>query len=141
MHVVHGWTTRGVRRDANMPLRHRPRCTLESRQVGDASAAHDSSPQPTLVIYEAIIYRTIYITYFPRTIRESVKTAPQIPTRRALAGLAVVSVLSAIEKQQKRKAQKKEPEFAVDDMSGELQTIPARHGVATFVGDQCTKCM
>lgn len=63
-----------------------------------------------------------------------VKTAPSIPSRRALAGIAVVSVLSAIERQQKKaKAEKAESSFQVEDMSGELQTIPARHGVATFV--------
>ncbi|CAE7206618.1 hypothetical protein PTTW11_09582 [Pyrenophora teres f. teres] len=70
-----------------------------------------------------------------------VKTAPQIPSRRALAGLALVSVLSAVEKQRikKNKVQHSKPyEYegftnTVDDMSGELQTIPARHGVATFV--------
>ncbi|KAF2032280.1 hypothetical protein EK21DRAFT_61213, partial [Setomelanomma holmii] len=45
---------------------------------------------------------------------------------------AIVSALSAIERHQKQKAQEK-PDLAVDDMSGELQTIPARHGVATFV--------
>jgi hypothetical protein len=43
-------------------------------------------------------------------------------------------VLSAIEKQRKAKADReKESDFATEDMSGELQTIPARHGVATFV--------
>ncbi|KAI1579819.1 hypothetical protein PtrEW4_000277 [Pyrenophora tritici-repentis] len=70
-----------------------------------------------------------------------VKTAPQIPSRRALAGLALVSVLSAVEKQRmkKNKVQRNKPDEyegftnTVDDMSGELQTIPARHGVATFV--------
>ncbi|EAT92416.2 hypothetical protein SNOG_00921 [Parastagonospora nodorum SN15] len=49
---------------------------------------------------------------------------------------AVVSVLSAIERQQKKKRNKtqgKELELEKEDMSGELQTIPARHGVATFV--------
>jgi hypothetical protein len=61
-----------------------------------------------------------------------VKTAPQFPTRRALAGIAIVSALSAIERHQKQKAQEN-PDLAVEDMSGELQTIPARHGVATFV--------
>ena len=81
----------------------------------------------------------------------SVKTAPPIPSRRALAGLALISVISAIEKQRKKKkttttttteTQKLQrgkldeyEEFTnfIDDMSGELQTIPARHGVATFV--------
>jgi hypothetical protein len=62
-----------------------------------------------------------------------IKTAPQLPTRRALAGIAIVSALSAIERQQKKKRQAEEPKIAVEDMSGELQTIPARHGVATFV--------
>ena len=62
------------------------------------------------------------------------KTAPQIPTRRALAGIAIVSVLSAIEKQQKKKKSKTgEVILNLEDMSGEVQTIPARHGVATFV--------
>jgi hypothetical protein len=42
-------------------------------------------------------------------------------------------VLSAIERQQKKKAQKEDIEPSQEDMSGELQTIPARHGVATFV--------
>jgi hypothetical protein len=42
-------------------------------------------------------------------------------------------VLSAIERQQKKKAQEAEPDLPAEDMSGELQTIPARHGVATFV--------
>ena len=45
-------------------------------------------------------------------------------------------MLSAIERQQKKKRNKtqgKELELEVEDMSGELQTIPARHGVATFV--------
>ncbi len=68
--------------------------------------------------------------------KESVKTAPQIPSRRALAGLAVVTVLSTIEKRRKEQEQRKEqetPNIKVEDMSGELQTIPARHGVATFV--------
>ncbi|KAF1934082.1 uncharacterized protein M421DRAFT_97079 [Didymella exigua CBS 183.55] len=66
----------------------------------------------------------------------SLKTAPQIPSRRALAGLAVVTVLSTIEKRRKQQEQGKEgdkPPIQVEDMSGELQTIPARHGVATFV--------
>ncbi|KAJ4358459.1 uncharacterized protein N0V89_003042 [Didymosphaeria variabile] len=66
-----------------------------------------------------------------------VKTAPSrfpLPNRRAVASLALVSVLSAIEKQRKAKADRdKESDFAAQDMSGELQTIPARHGVATFV--------
>jgi hypothetical protein len=65
------------------------------------------------------------------------KTAPpkfQLPNRRAVASLALVTVLSAIEKQRKAKAGRdKESDFATEDMSGELQTIPARHGVATFV--------
>lgn len=43
-------------------------------------------------------------------------------------------MLSAIEKQRKAKADREqESDFAAQDMSGELQTIPARHGVATFV--------
>ncbi|RMZ72223.1 hypothetical protein GMOD_00007234 [Pyrenophora seminiperda CCB06] len=68
-----------------------------------------------------------------------ITTAPQIPSRRALAGLALVSVISAVEKQRKKKAQRGTPddyeEFTTitEDMSGELQTIPARHGAATFV--------
>lgn len=46
-----------------------------------------------------------------------------------------MSVLSAIERQQKKAKEKKgqEADLKVEDMSGELQTIPARHGVATFV--------
>ena len=67
---------------------------------------------------------------------ESVKTAPQIPSRRALAGLAVVTVLSTIEKRRKKQEQSSKhikPPIEIEDMSGELQTIPARHGVATFV--------
>ena len=66
----------------------------------------------------------------------NVKTAPQIPSRRALAGLAVVTVLSTIEKRRKAQEQikeRQEPPLDLEDMSGELQTIPARHGVATFV--------
>lgn len=63
----------------------------------------------------------------------SFKTAPQIPSRRALAGIALVSVLSAVENQRLKKAQSEPIDFATEDMSGELQTIPARHGVATFV--------
>ena len=66
----------------------------------------------------------------PQTI---VTTAPQLPTRRALAGIAIVSALSAIERHQKKKTQEGEIDLAIEDMSGELQTIPARHGVATFV--------
>jgi hypothetical protein len=68
--------------------------------------------------------------------REFVKTAPQIPSRRALAGLAVVTVLSTIEtrrKKQEQNSKQEKPPIEVEDMSGELQTIPARHGVATFV--------
>lgn len=43
-------------------------------------------------------------------------------------------MVSAIEKQRKAKADReKGSDFAAQDMSGELQTIPARHGVATFV--------
>lgn len=42
-------------------------------------------------------------------------------------------MLSAIERQQKKKAHKEGPDLVLEDMSGELQTIPARHGVATFV--------
>ncbi|KAF9735480.1 hypothetical protein PMIN01_06885 [Paraphaeosphaeria minitans] len=58
----------------------------------------------------------------------------QLPNRRAVASLALVTVLSAIEKQRKAKADREqESDFAAQDMSGELQTIPARHGVATFV--------
>lgn len=64
---------------------------------------------------------------------KSVKTAPPVPSRRALAGIALVSVLSAVEKQRKKRDTEREPEFPTEDMSGELQTIPARHGVATFV--------
>lgn len=77
--------------------------------------------------------------YIPDLLRSSipsVTTAPQIPSRRALAGLAVVTVLSTIEKRRKQKEERKEqekPPIEVEDMSGELQTIPARHGVATFV--------
>jgi len=55
-------------------------------------------------------------------------------TRRAAASLALVTVISAIENH--RSKQSKPPrgeEFAPQDMSGELQTIPARHGVATFL--------
>lgn len=69
-------------------------------------------------------------------LNSSVKTAPQIPSRRALAGLAVVTVLSTIEKRRKQQENRKEqdkPPIEAEDMSGELQTIPARHGVATFV--------
>ncbi|CAN9280934.1 unnamed protein product [Alternaria alternata] len=65
-----------------------------------------------------------------------VNTAPQVPSRRALAGIALISVLSAVEKQRKKKGKDKEEQYnfdATEDMSGELQTIPARHGVATFV--------
>jgi hypothetical protein len=61
-HVAHGWTTRSVRRDATMSLRHWPRCAPQSRQVGNASAAHDSSPGSTLRSYT---YRITNITYFP----------------------------------------------------------------------------
>jgi hypothetical protein len=42
-------------------------------------------------------------------------------------------VLSVIEKQRKKETQLSEDELPTRDMSGELQTIPARHGVATFV--------
>lgn len=45
-------------------------------------------------------------------------------------------MLSTIEKRRKGQEQRKEqekPPIQVEDMSGELQTIPARHGVATFV--------
>lgn len=42
-------------------------------------------------------------------------------------------MLSAVEKQRQKKAQDAEKDFVIEDMSGELQTIPARHGVATFV--------
>ncbi|KAG9187717.1 hypothetical protein G6011_05588 [Alternaria panax] len=65
-----------------------------------------------------------------------VKTAPQIPSRRALAGIALISVLSAVENQRKKKGKENQDQHdfnAAEDMSGELQTIPARHGVATFV--------
>jgi len=44
--------------------------------------------------------------------------------------------LSAVEKQRKKKVKGKEDQHefnTTEDMSGELQTIPARHGVATFV--------
>jgi hypothetical protein len=79
-------------------------------------------------------YKSIFSTSYTQFVHVIiVKTAPQIPTRRALAGIAIVSALSAIERQQKKKVQAEEPKFAVEDMSGELQTIPARHGVATFV--------
>ena len=47
-----------------------------------------------------------------------------------------MTVLSTIEKRRKSQAQtkeRKEPSLNLEDMSGELQTIPARHGVATFV--------
>ena len=47
-----------------------------------------------------------------------------------------MTVLSTIEKRRKAQEQLKEqeePPLPVGDMSGELQTIPARHGVATFV--------
>jgi hypothetical protein len=50
--------------------------------------------------------------------------------------LALLSVLSAIEKQRTAAAAKPaQPnlDLAQQDMSGQLQTIPARHGVATFV--------
>lgn len=56
----------------------------------------------------------------------------KVPTRRAVASLALLSVISAIEKQRSQK-RKPEDDFSFQDMSGELQTIPARHGVATFV--------
>ena len=43
-------------------------------------------------------------------------------------------MLQVIEKQRQKQAQNPgEEEFEKQDMSGELQTIPARHGVATFV--------
>jgi hypothetical protein len=42
-------------------------------------------------------------------------------------------VLSAVEKQRSKKAAQAPEEEILEDMSGELQTIPARHGVATFV--------
>lgn len=44
-------------------------------------------------------------------------------------------MLSVVEKQRKKKKTQDGggEDFAVQDMSGELQTIPARHGVATFV--------
>jgi hypothetical protein len=42
-------------------------------------------------------------------------------------------VLSAVEKQRSKKAAQAAEEELWEDMSGELQTIPARHGVATFV--------
>lgn len=56
----------------------------------------------------------------------------KVPTRSAVASLALLSVISAIEKQREQK-RKPEDDFSFQDMSGELQTIPARHGVATFV--------
>ena len=56
----------------------------------------------------------------------------KVPTRSAVASLALLSVVSAIEKQREKK-RKPEDDFSFQDMSGELQTIPARHGVATFV--------
>lgn len=63
------------------------------------------------------------------------KTAPppKLPSRRALAGIALVSVVSAVEKQRRKNNNNKDTHLATQDMSGELQTIPARHGVATFV--------
>jgi uncharacterized protein YcgI (DUF1989 family) len=42
-------------------------------------------------------------------------------------------VLQVIEHQRKKEAHKGEEQTPHQDMSGELQTIPARHGVATFV--------
>jgi len=42
-------------------------------------------------------------------------------------------VLSVIESQRTKQAQVGEEDLSKRDMSGELQTIPARHGVATFV--------
>jgi hypothetical protein len=48
--------------------------------------------------------------------------------------LALVTVISAIENHRsKQSKQPGEEDFSSQDMSGELQTIPARHGVATFV--------
>jgi len=47
-----------------------------------------------------------------------------------------VTVLSTIEKRRKKQEQSSKhikPPIEIEDMSGELQTIPARHGVATFV--------
>jgi hypothetical protein len=41
--------------------------------------------------------------------------------------------LSAVENQRKKRQVKGEELPITEDMSGELQTIPARHGVATFV--------
>lgn len=41
-------------------------------------------------------------------------------------------MLSAVEKQRKNKSDQRS-DITFEDMSGELQTIPARHGVATFV--------
>ncbi|KAF2270882.1 hypothetical protein CC78DRAFT_527859 [Lojkania enalia] len=64
---------------------------------------------------------------------ESVKTSVKLPNRRAAASLALISVLSVVENQRKQKAQRPGEADFWQDMSGELQTIPARHGVATFV--------
>jgi hypothetical protein len=44
-----------------------------------------------------------------------------------------VSVITAVEKQRSKKSQKEGPDLSHQDMSNEMQTIPARHGVATFV--------
>ncbi|PVH95884.1 hypothetical protein DM02DRAFT_675184 [Periconia macrospinosa] len=71
-----------------------------------------------------------------------VKLAPSkltLPNRRAVASLALVTALSALEKQRKARSDSVvdpdplQESFAAQDMSGELQTIPARHGVATYV--------
>lgn len=61
-----------------------------------------------------------------------------VPNRRAVASLALVTALSALEKQRKARSDRVaesdlQDSFAAQDMSGELQTIPARHGVATYV--------
>lgn len=42
-------------------------------------------------------------------------------------------MISTIESQRKKEGKITEEDLSVQDMSGELQTIPARHGVATFV--------
>jgi hypothetical protein len=84
----------------------------------------------------------VYLIHLHRKLRnqasldeDTVTTAPQLPTtRRALASLALLSVVSTLES--RRRSAAKADELEVNqgsDMSGELQTIPARHGVATFV--------
>ncbi|KAF2741438.1 hypothetical protein EJ04DRAFT_453899, partial [Polyplosphaeria fusca] len=67
----------------------------------------------------------------PKTTKTSSRF--KLPSRRAVASLALVSVLTAVENQRSRKAVQPAEEELWEDMSGELQTIPARHGVATFV--------